>query len=126
MKGMNQYATFTRLKQKGYFFKHSDRGEGRQATKAGRSDSILESRKEQEIINESIRKEDIAEAHQQGLKGVQEPVEGRSRVEETNPIVKAKGKKMKKSTAKHIKHEAKESKAYERKEDKKESKSKKK
>lgn len=48
--GWDNYASQKRYVQKGYFRKYSDRGSGRKAREASRSDSLQQSRKEQEEV----------------------------------------------------------------------------
>jgi hypothetical protein len=137
------YASKNRLEQKGYLKKRCHRGESGKATKASDSNSVQQSREEQEkelrdrmlwygkeiVLTEPVvftgenheenRESQVGETHQQGRPGISLSDQGRSEVEEVN-IIKTKGKKMKKPISKEKKHEAKESKAYEKKEDKKE------
>ena len=77
----------------------------------------------QEQKNESIRKENVSEAYQEGRQRIQVTDQGRRKVKSSNF---EKGEEMKKQTMKERKHEAKETKKFEMKEDKKENKSKKK
>ena len=147
---MNQYeernyAAKNRKVEKGDLPKHSNGSQSRETSKASCCDSLLESRKVQEIImqtygtvvqltedviytgeeNEGIRKEDLIETHQEGRQGISFSDQRGCKAEETDHG-KTKGEEMKKQTLKEKKHEAKETKAYEKKEDKKESKGKKK
>ena len=78
-----------------------------------------------QVVNESIREENVGETYQQGQQGIQSSIERRCPIEKSNTS-KTKGQKVKKQPSKEKKHESKESKAYEKKEDKKESKMKKK
>lgn len=114
------YATQNRVKQKGYFRKHSYRGKGRQAGEASGCDCLQQSReepKEEEVENESIREKEVNQAPEQGRQRVPLPDQGRSEIKE---IIKSNERqKMKKQSMKEKKHEAKETKAFEKKEDKK-------
>ena len=96
-----------------------------QTSKASSSNSIEQSRKEQQEIgiqNERIRKEEPSQTHQEGQQGIQGSTERRCSVEETNTKIKTREEKVKKESLKHKKHEASESKSFEKKEDRKEAK----
>jgi len=124
------YAPKERKLEKSDLIKYCNRGESRETSETGCSNSLQQSResKEEKIkgdYNESSREEEIVETYQQGRQGISFSDKGRQETEETNTF-KTQGEIMKKQTAKEKKHEAKETKAYERKEDKKEKKAKKK
>ena len=139
---MRNYAFKNRKIKESYLRKHCDGGSGRKAREASCCDSLQQSWKEQKEVtiqsyvkvvlltkdiiytgddNESLRKEDVGQTHQEGRQGIQESDQRRCETEETNTC-KTQGEKVKKQAAKEKKHEARETKAYEKKEDKKESK----
>lgn len=112
---------------KNYLRKYQNRDGTRETTETSNCNSLQQSGQKQEEIriqDETNRKKDSVETHQQGQQGIQTAVERRPTTEEENPNINPERKKMKKEkeTAKEKKHEAKEGKRYEKLEDAREAK----
>lgn len=136
--GERNYAPKVRKIEKSDLAEYSNRSQCWQTSEASCSNSIQQSRQEQEETleeildktyhkgenNEKFREEDVDQTYQQGQQRIQDAAERGRAIEENN--IKTKEEKMKKQTVKEKKHEAKETKAYEKVEDKKEKKEKKK